>query len=170
VNELDDRLKRRIEALRRTTPPDPAALGRLRAALRADRGRQPVRLVLSPLTAALAVLAIVGLTSALWLATVVRAPTPAAAKTPVQFVLHADGARTVAVVGDFNDWDPAATPLAESGDGVWSAVVPLSPGSVRYSFLIDGREWRADPSAATAPGDFGRPSSVTLVAEPEAES
>jgi hypothetical protein len=166
VDELDDRLRGRIEALRRAPPLDRAALVRLRRALAEERPRP--RLVLSPLAAVLAVLAVAAVTSVLWLRSGRGGDLPSDAATPVQFVLRADGARTVSLVGDFNDWDPVATPLAESGRGVWSAIVALRPGTVRYSFLIDGREWRADPSAAPAPGDFGRPSSVALVARPEA--
>ncbi len=86
-------------------------------------------------------------------------------RRPVQFVLHAAGAERVALVGDFNDWDPAATPLQPAGvAGVWSVVVPLKPGRHVYSFVVDGQTWIGDPQAPLAPaGDFGRPSSVVLV-------
>lgn len=82
---------------------------------------------------------------------------------PVQFVLVAPDARSVSLVGDFNDWDAAASPLREGGEGVWSVVLPLSRGAFNYSFLVDGDEWRADPLAPAAPDDFGRPSSVVYV-------
>lgn len=81
-----------------------------------------------------------------------------------QFVLVAPRAASVALVGDFNDWDPARTPMRTSHDGLWATVVPLAPGRYRYAFLINGSEWRADPSAPAALDDeFGTPSSVVTV-------
>ena len=81
-----------------------------------------------------------------------------------QFVLLAPRAASVALVGDFNDWDPARTPMRTSRDGLWATIVPLAPGRYRYAFLINGREWRADPSAPVALDDeFGTPSSVVTV-------
>ena len=92
-----------------------------------------------------------------------RIPHPA----PVQFVLVAPGASAVAVVGDFNDWDSTATRLRPAAaGGVWSVTVPLAPGRHRYAFIVDGREWRPDPTAPrTGDDDFGVPSSVVTVGE-----
>lgn len=83
----------------------------------------------------------------------------------IQFVLVAPDAGTVALVGDFNDWDTTATPLMRGvGDGVWSVTVPLSPGRYRYSFLVDGTTWLRDPQAArTVEDEFGRPNSVLTI-------
>ena len=70
----------------------------------------------------------------------------------------------MALVGDFNDWDPTRTPMQTARDGMWAAIVPLAPGRYRYAFLVNGSEWRADPSAPTATDDeFGTPSSVVTV-------
>lgn len=167
MSGLDPRLERWIAPLRRRPTTDPEAMARLRSALRREaRGvRGGRRIVLTPLAAGVAALAVVLLTSAAWLAAG-RLGSQAAGQgpVPVQFVLHAPGARSVAVVGDFNDWDPQALPMTQEGGGVWSVVVPLPPGTIRYSFLVDGGEWRADPDAAAAPVDFGRPTSIALVA------
>lgn len=86
-------------------------------------------------------------------------------QTTVQFVLVAPTAGSVAVVGDFNDWDLSATPLVRSeGDGVWAVTVPLAPGRYRYSFLVDGTTWLHDPRAARAVADeFGRTNSVLTI-------
>lgn len=83
----------------------------------------------------------------------------------VQFVLRAPGARSVALVGDFNEWNRDATPLrAASGDGLWTISVPLPSGRHVYAFVVDGEEWIADPVAPKAPGDdFGVPNSVVTV-------
>ncbi len=80
-----------------------------------------------------------------------------------QFVLVAPQAASVSLVGDFNDWDPARSPM-HTDQGVWATVVPLAPGRYRYAFLVNGVEWRADPAAPRAIDDeFGTPSSVVTV-------
>jgi hypothetical protein len=83
----------------------------------------------------------------------------------IQFVLAAPGASRVSLVGDFNGWDSASTPLRPVGAaGVWSVEVPLPPGRHEYAFLIDGREWRPDPAAPRAlANEYGPPNSVITV-------
>lgn len=83
----------------------------------------------------------------------------------VQFVLVAPQASTVAVVGDFNDWDPSRTPLrSEAGGGVWSVNVPLRSGQHQYAFVVDGKDWQPDPGAPKAvTDDFGAPNSIIVV-------
>ncbi|HUF27087.1 MAG TPA: hypothetical protein VMM18_08930 [Gemmatimonadaceae bacterium] len=173
---------------------DPAAKQRLVAALRdspvprVGAGRRawhwiarPRPVMVSPLwTAAAAVLIMIGVFRAAigWERTGEQpaavppapgGPAVAAASNlhAVQFVLVAPGAASVALVGDFNGWDTGETPLAPSASGgLWSVEVPLAPGRHVYSFVVDGRRWIPDPSAARAPdSDFGTPSSVVLVGE-----
>jgi len=171
MSELDPRLEPWLAALRKEPLARPEARARLAAALRAEDARA-ARRILSPPAALAAGIALVALTSAFWLA-LWRLDTPergvaAEELTSAQFVLHARDARSVSVVGDFNDWDPRATPLTRTGDGVWSAVVQLRPGTVRYAYLVDGTEWRADPHAVTLHEDFGRPTSVAYIVPQEA--
>jgi hypothetical protein len=85
----------------------------------------------------------------------------------VQFVLVAPDARGVSLVGDFNDWDVAATQLRPAAaGGVWTIEVPLAPGRHRYAFVVDGKRWLADPAAPRAvDDDFGTPSSVVTISE-----
>jgi hypothetical protein len=84
---------------------------------------------------------------------------------PVRLRLAAPASSRVAVVGDFNDWDPAATPLRPAGDGgTWIVELRLKPGRYHYTFLIDGRRWARDPSSPpAAESDFGAPVSVLTV-------
>lgn len=86
---------------------------------------------------------------------------------PVQFVVVAPEAAEVTLVGDFNGWDSMATPMRmESPGGVWSVTVPLPAGRYQYAFVINGREWRADPAAPTTPvDDFGSQNSIIAVTE-----
>jgi hypothetical protein len=102
--------------------------------------------------------------AAMVLAVMARPTAPSTHK--LQFVLVAPQAATVSLVGDFNDWDAARTPMhpLRADGSVWSAVVPLGPGRYHYAFLVNGSRWLADPAAPTASDDgFGTPSSVVTV-------
>ena len=99
---------------------------------------------------------------------VVRHPPRAVAanqEIPVQFVLVAPEARSVAVVGDFNNWGLGDTALvAVNHNGVWSVSASVRTGVHRYAFLVNGKQWVADPTAPRAAGDdFGQPSSALVV-------
>jgi 1,4-alpha-glucan branching enzyme len=67
-------------------------------------------------------------------------------RKPVNFFCHAPEARAVAIVGDFNDWNPAGHAMRQGPDGGWHAQVPLHHGHQRYVFVIDGRP-TLDPKA-----------------------
>lgn len=106
----------------------------------------------------------------------IRESTPAARSTQyaaavdttvIQFVLVAPKAVSVSLVGDFNDWDRARTPLKSSNaGGMWSVTLPLPPGRHRYAFVVDGKQWVVDPAAPRAiEDDFGSPNSVVTVGE-----
>ena len=83
----------------------------------------------------------------------------------VQFVLEAPAATSVAVAGDFSEWEPAFTLEDVDGDGVWTGRVPIRPGVHSYMFLIDGTEWLTDPRADRYQDDgFGNRNAVLAVA------
>lgn len=83
----------------------------------------------------------------------------------VRLVLLQPGAQSVSVAGDFNGWDPAQTKLERSDGGVWTATIPLKPGRYQYMFVIDGKQWIADPLAAEEATDgFGAQNAVLDVA------
>lgn len=79
----------------------------------------------------------------------------------VRLVLLQPGAQSVAVAGDFNGWNPGQTKLERSEGGMWTATIPLKPGRYQYMFVIDGKQWIADPLAGEASGDgFGAENAV----------
>ena len=82
----------------------------------------------------------------------------------VRFMIVAPRAAQVAVVGDFNRWDPDRTRLRPLADGrTWVADVPMQPGRHAYTFVIDGAV-TGDPTAPRAgDDDFGQPNSVVVV-------
>jgi hypothetical protein len=165
--------------------PLPAAEARARivaAARAAGRPRQagaglsawlePRRFTIRPIAAVAAALALVaaGALISQWLP---RGPAGRSAGTspvvihPVRFVCAAGSASRVALVGDFNGWDAAATPMRhEPGTGTWTVTVSLPAGWHAYAFLVDGKHWIPDPQAPLAPSDdFGEPRSVVVVGE-----
>jgi 1,4-alpha-glucan branching enzyme len=56
----------------------------------------------------------------------------------VNFICNAPQAKTVSLVGDFNNWDPAAHPMKQMPDKAWLLKVELKHGHHRYAFLVDG--------------------------------
>ena len=81
----------------------------------------------------------------------------------IELTLDTNASTQVAVVGDFNNWDPQATMLTRRGQR-WSTTVRLRPGRYRYTFLVDGARWVADPGRSTAADpDFERPTSILTV-------
>jgi predicted carbohydrate-binding protein with CBM48 len=183
----DPLIDRVAAELRRPAPASPGFDARVMAAVRAAPPSLPARtwawlaepraVALSPLgglalAAGVAVLVIAGA----WGASRVGGPRvaapatagsrPAAARTAsvVTFVLVAPRAASVALAGDFDGWNAAATPLRRTASGLWSVDVPLAPGRYRYAFVVDGRRFVADPSAPPAvDDDFGQPTSVVTV-------
>lgn len=94
-----------------------------------------------------------------------QAPGPVPDRALIRFELEAPGAAGVSLVGDFNDWDPAATPMGRrDAHDTWSVSLPVSRGRHVYGFVVDGRRWLPDPAAPLAPEDgFGTASSVIVV-------
>lgn len=66
---------------------------------------------------------------------------------PVTFVFYAPKAKSVSLVGTFNDWNPEKTPMNRGKDGTWSVQVSLPQGRHEYLFLVDGSRYESDPNA-----------------------
>jgi hypothetical protein len=160
-----------MSALRETTPPSslvPEVMRRIARSRPAPAGpawwvwlRRPRRLELrlSPLGAltlagALGALLIVARPGS-------RPPPAVAAVVTVRFTLVAQGARQVAVAGDFNGWDPTRSLLVDGeGNGTFAGNVSLPVGAHEYMFVVDG-QWVTDPAAAERrPDGFGRTNAV----------
>ncbi|MFO1500345.1 MAG: isoamylase early set domain-containing protein [Verrucomicrobiota bacterium] len=75
---------------------------------------------------------------------------------PVNFVCYAPGAKQVAVIGDFNGWEPSTHPMKRQPDGAWMVQVQLTHGHHQYLFCVDGQpqlDPRAQGVARTAEGE-----------------
>jgi 1,4-alpha-glucan branching enzyme len=74
----------------------------------------------------------------------------------VTFEFDNDAAESVALVSDFNGWEPVEM-LKRKKDGVFYAKVRLPKDSRnQYRFLVNGQEWANDPAAdAYVPNEHG---------------
>jgi hypothetical protein len=92
-----------------------------------------------------------------------NAPSSAPALYAAPFTYIDRTARSVAVVGSFNDWDPTKGVLTQTSDSIWSANIMLAPGRYEYQLVVDGK-WIADPSAQQrSDSEFGTANSVLMV-------
>jgi 1,4-alpha-glucan branching enzyme len=84
---------------------------------------------------------------------------PAARRKGVRFMVHAPAARSVSVVGDFNDWDGRRHPMQSSYEGNWRLFIPgLGPGTL-YKYEIkgpDGTPCRSRPTRSAASANSRR--------------
>ena len=81
----------------------------------------------------------------------------------VNFFCDAPEAGSVRLVGDFNGWDMAASPMQRMPDGRWMASLEVPHGHHHYVFLVDGIP-RLDPNAnGTMRIDSNEPVSVIAV-------
>jgi 1,4-alpha-glucan branching enzyme len=56
----------------------------------------------------------------------------------INFICNAPTATAVALVGDFNQWNPSSHPMKQMPDKGWMLNVELKHGHHRYAFLVDG--------------------------------
>ncbi len=65
-------------------------------------------------------------------------------------------ARKVALVGDFNEWSPKATPMQKLKTGEFKVTLDLEQGKpYNFRYLIDGQIWANDKEAdGYAPSGF----------------
>jgi 1,4-alpha-glucan branching enzyme len=88
------------------------------------------------------------------------------AKTKVTFKVTPDeGSSEVAVLGEFNDWNPESHKLARRKDGSFSGSASLESGkSYRFRYLVDGAVWVNDEAADDyLPNRFGGQDGVVSV-------
>lgn len=86
----------------------------------------------------------------------------------VTFTLTTEGsgaARTVCLVGDFNNWDCRAAPMRKLKNGTFSASITLEPGQeYQFRYLLDGQRWENDGAADKYVwNEFGSENSVVVV-------
>ncbi|MGH7449356.1 MAG: hypothetical protein ACRELT_17415, partial [Longimicrobiales bacterium] len=85
----------------------------------------------------------------------------APAGDPRMLRVHAPGATSVELMGDFTDWQPAT--LRQAGAGTWEILLPLTPGVHRVNIRLDGGPWIVPAGARSEPSDFGGVVGVVVV-------
>jgi hypothetical protein len=110
---------------------------------------------------------VAGLATLLLLPGLNGGPTPGVAQGVASFVGHFPGARSVEVVGSFNDWSRGVLHLSDDNhDGIWHARAVLPTGPHEYMFVVDGERWVPDPLAGRYVDDgfgAGQQNSVVIV-------
>jgi 1,4-alpha-glucan branching enzyme len=89
----------------------------------------------------------------------------ARAKTvkPVNFICAMTAAKHVSVIGDFNGWQPHATPMKRQPDGCWHVQVLMGAGHHHYLFLVDGKPMLDPRAQGVARNEKGEPVSMLSV-------
>lgn len=171
-----------VSALRHDAPVDALLDGRIMAAVRAmprhrrlgvlSRLALPRSVTVTPLSwgllAASALLFAAGAGAMVSVAVHSHAAKRIAADSTksVTFTLVDTNASKVAIVGNFNGWDPShpSYQARHQGGGVWTATVSVPLGAHQYSFVVDDSVWIADPTAPRViDNDFGIPKSAMIV-------
>ena len=82
----------------------------------------------------------------------------------VLFVQPANGARHMAIAGDFNRWSPSATPMQFNPElNVFESIIELTCGRYQYRVVIDG-QWVPDSyNGESELNTYGEPNSVVTV-------
>jgi len=80
----------------------------------------------------------------------------------VRFLYLDDAASSVAIAGDFSNWEPIPlTARQTDGATAWTIMLPLTPDEHRYLFVVDETRWVPDPLAPFSRDDgFGQVNSV----------
>ncbi|MEI6157754.1 MAG: glycogen-binding domain-containing protein [Atribacterota bacterium] len=78
------------------------------------------------------------------------------------FCSSSQNPKTVAVAGDFSDWD--SMQMENVSDNSWKVTLRVKPGKYQYAFVVDGNEWVPDPDSPRQVFDgFGGVNSVLVV-------
>lgn len=78
----------------------------------------------------------------------------------VEFEFVDEDANSVALVGNFNDWNKEANPMVKGEDNVWKCSLKLAPGKYEYQFVVNSTDWKIDPKAEKADNQFEGKNSV----------
>lgn len=82
------------------------------------------------------------------------------------FTLHAPQARSVEILGDFNQWQSGATPLAGPDEtGRWRVrlALPAAVGRIEYTYWVDGAHRQVDPDQPVVLDGFSGENNVVML-------
>lgn len=64
----------------------------------------------------------------------------------ILFRFYAPEAQVVYLAGTFNNWAPTGLAMKQDENGVWSVKIQLIPGNYQYKFVVNGTQWKEDPT------------------------
>jgi len=81
----------------------------------------------------------------------------------VPFVVKLEGAKEVAVTGDFSNWKEEGIKLLKLPTGEWRTTLTLAPGEYQYRLRVDG-QWKDHPQAVKrVPNPHGSQNCILVV-------
>jgi hypothetical protein len=90
----------------------------------------------------------------------------------VTFTFEHPQARSVSLIGSFNQWKPRGLEMRSRGEEkVWVLELRLPPGRYEYAFLVNGEVVQADPTSPFSERDgFGNQNSIIFVTDDYAKN
>lgn len=86
------------------------------------------------------------------------------------FEMDMADAQSVALLGEFNEWDEGRHPLKKAKNGKWKIEIALAPGEYQFLYRVDQQRWIADDSTPKRSNDFGTENSICVVPDSENKS
>lgn len=77
------------------------------------------------------------------------------------FRLEIEGAHSVDVAGEFNEW--GRQPMSRISDNLWVGSLWINPGEYAYKFIVDGDRWILDPANSRTKAIDGVKNSLVFV-------
>ena len=79
------------------------------------------------------------------------------------FEVKLPDARSVSLLGDFNEWDPEKHVMKKGKNGIWKAEVKLSPGEYQFLYFADQTQWVTDDNCARVISGMGTENSIAVI-------
>ena len=90
-----------------------------------------------------------------------RTQKPLSKRVPI--TVKMEGAKKVAITGDFSGWKEDGIKLERTPAGEWRTTVELAPGEYQYRLRVDG-QWQDNPQAQKrVPNPYGSENCVLTV-------
>jgi len=87
---------------------------------------------------------------------------------PVLLTYSNPKAKTVSLVGDFNDWRIGAMPLTKGPTGNWLQTVHLREGVYEYLYVVDDKDYTRDEfNPLSKPNPYGGVNSILKIGNPK---
>jgi 1,4-alpha-glucan branching enzyme len=79
------------------------------------------------------------------------------------FQMQLPDAKTVSVVGTFNNWDPEKNVMKKGKSGIWKSEMKLEAGDYQFLYYADQTLWINDENCPRIKSDVGTENSVFTV-------